>query len=447
MNIEAVDSVIAEHFKPDEPGTAVAIIKDGEVIHRAEYGLANMEWGIPITPDTVFRLGSLTKQFTAVAVMMLQDQGKLRIDDLITKYIPDFPTSGHEVTIHHLLSSTSGIWSHTNHPDVYKRCRQDLTPREIAEEFWNHPFEFKPGTRWNYSNSGYILLGMIIEQVSGVTYADFMRTHLFEPLSMNQSGYLYNGPIVPKRASGYEKDQKGFRNAGPISMTYPYAGGALGSTLNDLILWDRALSENYLISADTLAQMHRSVLLADGTDAGYGYGWFTGQYRGMPLVHHGGGIHGFVNYILRFYQPALTVIMLTNRADRDWLSVAKQVTRSVLGLPDAPTEPVDLRDVPANRYAGTFEVKAQNRSIEITYENGNYYCKGNAITVIQPIHKTVIKPITETQFYRVDDPDNTLDFGDEVDGRFSRVSFNLAMFSSLIGDRVPEEEEIPVPAS
>lgn len=436
MTLEAVDSVIAQHFHPDEPGTAVAILKDGEVIHRAGYGLANMEWGMPITPDTVFRLGSLTKQFTAVAVMLLQDQGKLRVADPITTYLPDFPTSGYDVTLHHLLSNTSGIWNHTAHPDVYKRCRQDLTPREIAAEFWDHPFEFKPATRFEYSNSGWILLGMVIEQVSGMRYADFMRTHLFEPLGMSQSCYLYNAPIIPKRASGYEKDASGFRNAGPISMMYPYAGGALGSSLDDLIVWDRALSENRLIAADTLAQMHRSAVLADGSAAGYGYGWFAGEYRGMPLVHHGGGIHGFVNYILRFQKPALTVIMLTNRAERDWLDVTKQVARSVLNLPDAPTEPIDLRDVPVERYTGTYEVEDQRRTIEITCENGAFYCKGSAIHVIQPIYKTLITPISATQFYRADDPDNVVIFSDEVDGRFSQVMFNPAMFAPLIGRRV-----------
>ena len=186
--IPAIAALIQEQIKVGEPGAAVAVVQDGVVVHRQGYGLANLEWQIPIQPDTVFRLASITKQFTATAILMLQEQGKLRVDDPLTKFLPTYPTSGHEIQVHHLLNHTSGIKSYTSIEGWFpNKIVHDMTPQALCDAFAQIPFDFKPGTQYLYNNSGYHLLGMIIEQVSGVSYAQFMQENIFQPLGMHHS--------------------------------------------------------------------------------------------------------------------------------------------------------------------------------------------------------------------------------------------------------------------
>lgn len=427
----AVDHVASQQFAPNKPGAAILVSRGGEVVHRAGYGLANMEWGIANMPDTVFRLGSMTKQFTAVAIMVLEEQGRLHIDDPINHYLPDFPTGGHEITLHHLLTHTSGIWNHTNHPDVMKRCRQDLNPREIAEEFWNHPLDFEPGTHWSYSNSGYILLGMIIEHVAGMTYANFLQTTIFKPLGMAQSYYMDHSRIIPKRASGYDGTGDEFRNAGWLSMSYPYAGGAVGSTIDDLARWDQALAKNQLISGEALARLRTPVRLADGSISSVGCGWFIYDYRSMQVVSHSGDIHGFSSNMLHIPASQVTIAVLLNRTDLDKARLCRMILHAIMGLDDAQESPtVELDDIDTGRYTGQYHLQF-GITLEVIDDSGTLSLKepGNP----------QIKPISETQFYRADDPDTLITFGNELGGRFTRLVMSPPLFPQLIGYRVDED--------
>ena len=272
-----------------------------------------MELGVPLEPKHVFRLGSITKQFTAVAILMLAEEGKLSLDDDITEHLPGYPTGGHRITIEDLLHHTSGIVSYTGMPEWRVLIREELEPDSLIAIFRDQPLEFEPGTEWSYSNSGYALLGRIIEVASGEGYAEFIRSRIFEPLGMADSYYGDPSRIIPNRAEGYERTETGWRNDDYLSMSSPYAAGALLSTVDDLDRWYDALEAGTLVEPALLDQAYTSARLADGRHAGYGYGWTIGDIAGYRSIEHGGGIPGFLTHALRVPQEDLLVIVLTNR--------------------------------------------------------------------------------------------------------------------------------------
>src|SRR5258706_3223467 len=247
-----IDQIVRQEIDLQGPGVAIAVVKDGKPVHIEGYGVANLEWDCPIRPDTVFRLASITKQFTATAIMLLERQGKLRLDDEVTTYLPDYPTHNQTITITHLLNHTSGIKSYTS-LDTFltENAKKDMGPGEVLAYFKDLPLEFKPGTRFLYNNSGYHLLGLIIEKIAEMSYEQFIQQHIFQPLDMHHSYYMHNETIIPRRASGYAKTQEGYRQADYLNMMLPYAAGSLGSTVEDLIRWDATLREGRLLDATT----------------------------------------------------------------------------------------------------------------------------------------------------------------------------------------------------
>ena len=309
-----IDALLQKVYKADEPGASVLVKKQGQVLFRKGYGLADMELGIPVEPDMVFRLGSITKQFTAVAILMLAEQGKLSLQDDITKFLPDYPTQGKAITVEHLLTHTSGIKSYTDLPEWLPLMRKDMTLKEIIDLFKDKPMEFLPGERWKYCNSGYILLGAIIEKVSSETYEAFLQKYIFDPLGMKHSYYGSTSRIIPRRIPGYSKGKTGFENATYISMTQPYAAGSLLSSVDDLAIWNEALLSGKLIKRETLEKAFTPNKLKDGTTTGYGYGWFISNYEGHRIIEHGGGIMGFTTYALLLPEDQAFVVLLTNSA-------------------------------------------------------------------------------------------------------------------------------------
>mgnify|MGYP001613008947 FL=1 len=309
----AMDSLLTASYRPDEPGAAVIVVKDGKTILRKGYGLADLELGVRIEPDMIFRLGSVTKQFTAVAVLMLAEEGKLALDDPITKFLPGYPTHGQTITIEHLLTHTSGIKSYTELPEWLKLWRQDLSLGELIALFKDQPPDFAPGAKWSYSNSGYILLGAVIEKVSGMSYADFVRKRLFEPLGMKHTMVGSTERVIQRRVPGYSKTTDGFLNAAYLSMTQPYAAGSLISSVDDLALWDAALYGERLVKRSSLERAWTPYVLASGDTTGYGYGWMMTTVQGHPCVEHGGGINGFATAVMRLPQDHVYVAVLSNR--------------------------------------------------------------------------------------------------------------------------------------
>ncbi len=310
--VKKINTFLENIYPANEPGAAVLAVKDGKIILRKGFGMANLELGIPIKPEMVFRIGSITKQFTAVAIMKLAEEGKLSINDDIKKYLPDYPTHGHKITIHHLLNHTSGIKSYTNVQEILSLMRKDMKPAELIDLFKKQPMDFAPGEQFLYNNSGYFLLGAIIEKVSGKSYEAYIDENIFKPLGMSSSYYDSSTRIIPLRASGYEKEKDEITNTDYLSMTLPYAAGSLASTVDDLYRWYQALEAGKVLSQKSLEQMYTPTELNNGKTHDYGYGWSLGTSFGEKIIEHGGGINGFITDALRVPGKKVFVTVLTN---------------------------------------------------------------------------------------------------------------------------------------
>jgi CubicO group peptidase (beta-lactamase class C family) len=306
------------------PGVSLAILRDGRIIKAQGYGFANLELRASATKDTVYEIGSITKQFTAAAVMALVEDGKLHLDDSIAKYFPEAPQTWDGITIRHLLTHTSGIQNHVAVPhwlDVFRtNLAFETTPTrdDLLKMFFKLPLEFQPGETWAYDNTGYYLLGIVIEKVSGKSYWQFLDERIFKPLGMNATRNTDPQPIVPSRASGYEWKNDHFENRPILLPSIGYSAGSLLSTVEDMVKWDAALYSEKLLKKSSLDQMWTPAVTKDRADApfNYGFGWFIDNYRGHRLVQHSGGTPGFSSVIYRFLDDKLTIIILTNHSDR-----------------------------------------------------------------------------------------------------------------------------------
>lgn len=328
-----IDS-LAEATLADGMVASLAIgVKHGDDLLMAKgYGMADLENAVPAKAETVYRIGSITKQFTSAAIMQLFEEGKIGLDDSMTRYLPDFPTQGHEVTIRHLLTHTSGIQSYTGMEGWSANQVFDLTEEEQIDLFKNEPFNFAPGEEFLYNNSGYFLLGVIIGKVSGEGYRGYLKTHLFEPLGLTGSSYCDEGPLIPWRAEGYEVVDGEILNDRYLSMNLPGAAGALCSTVPDLLAWTEALTSGQVVSPASFAQMITPFTLNDGSQTGYGFGLGVGDVDGNPVVSHGGGINGFVTSLADFPAADLHVVVLSNTPGRHPGQVMQTIAGWALGL-------------------------------------------------------------------------------------------------------------------
>ena len=355
------DQVLSAAYPADQPGAAALVIQNGKVVLRKGYGLANLDLGVPVSPDMVFELGSITKQFTAASILLLQERGQLRVEDDITRYLTDYPTHGETITIEHLLTHTSGIPSYTGLPEWISRVREDMTLQTLIALFKDKPLEFKPGEKWAYNNSGYILLGAIIEKVSGKSYEQFVEEEIFGKLGMKSSRYGHAREVVPRRASGYSRDGDGFRNAEYLSMTQPYAAGSLLSTVDDLAIWEKALGSEALLKKASLDRMFTPYKLKAGTNTYYGYGIGATDFEGQRLLEHGGGIFGFVTHMVRVPEKGLLVAILSNNdspeTPPDALSL--RIVAKALGKPLEERKTVQLDAQTLDEYVGVYRFDEQ----------------------------------------------------------------------------------------
>jgi CubicO group peptidase (beta-lactamase class C family) len=326
---ESVDAYLRRLMeKRHIPGVSVAVVRGGEVVLLKGYGLANVELDVPATEDTIYQLASVTKTFTSAAIMLLAEEGKLSLDDRITERLSDLPEAWKDVTARHLLNHTSGIKSYTSVEDFQKSARKDFAPREILDLVANEPLEFAPGEKWRYCNTGYFLLGMLIEEASGKPYGEFMAERVFKPLGMTHTRVNDLRAVIPGRAQGYQWDGKELRNGEYVSPTQPFAAGMLVSSVADLVKWDAALANHTLLDEPVLDQMWTPTRLNNGEEAGYGFGWETSKVNGHRRVSHGGGIPGFSTELARFPDDKLTVIVLTNAEGGH----AGTIARTIAGL-------------------------------------------------------------------------------------------------------------------
>jgi CubicO group peptidase (beta-lactamase class C family) len=350
------DQLFSQAYPADEPGAAVLVMKDGQVLLRKGYGMANLELGVPIRPEMVFELGSITKQFTAAAILKLQERGQLSVSDDVTNYLPDYPTHGQKITIDHLLTHVSGIPSYTGLPEWLPRVREDMTVQQVIDLFKDKPLEFNPGEQWAYNNSAYILLGAVIEKVSGKSYEDFIEQEIFAPLGMKSSRYGHQDEIVPGRVTGYEKGDSGYEIAEYLSMTQPYAAGSLMSTVDDLALWAEALAGGKVIQKASVERMTTPAKLNSGRSTKYAYGLGVTDEGGARIVEHGGGIFGFVTDLLHIPDQRLVIIALSNNTGTETSpgALAYRIARKALGAPWEDRKAVRLDPATLDDYVGVY---------------------------------------------------------------------------------------------
>jgi CubicO group peptidase (beta-lactamase class C family) len=301
-----LDAFIARYHELGLFNGAALVAEGGRPVLRKGYGEANMEWHIPNAPDTRFRLGSMTKQFTAALIMKMVENGQIDLAAPITRYLPDYPKlTGDRITIHQLLNHTSGIPGYTELPEWGASLREPRTPTEFIDIFSRHELLFEPGTKFSYNNSGFFLPGVILEKVSGEHYEQLLRERIFDPLGMRESGYDSTRPLIEKRTAGYDSTLDGYVNTSYLDMGQPYAAGSLYSWVDDLLLWDQALYGNKVLN-DVSKQKMFTPGLGD-----YGYGLFI--HKGaITTIEHGGSINGFNTQITRDIEPRRLYVLLNN---------------------------------------------------------------------------------------------------------------------------------------
>lgn len=341
---------------------SIAVTRGRDTLVMKGYGLADVENDLPATAETVYRIGSVTKQFTSVAIMQLVEQGKLSLDDDVTKYVPNAPTHGRRVLIRHLLNHSSGIPSYTDVGPAFGRVmRLDLSKDSLLATVKNDSLQFEPGSHFYYNNTGYFLLGMVIERVTGKPYGDYLRDVLFVPNGLSSTVYCSTMPLIKRRARGYEGRPTGLVNADYISMDLPYAAGSLCSSVGDLVQWTRLLHSGKLVNATSFASMTTPAKLTSGRPMQYGFGLFMDTVGTHRRIHHGGGINGFISELAYYPDDSLTVVVLSNTAPAPSEQVAENVARAAFGMPflsDRPTPPADL-PIPADeiaRLSGNYKV-------------------------------------------------------------------------------------------
>lgn len=321
-------------------GMSIGVARGDEILLAKGYGYANLEHAVPATGKTVYRIGSITKQFTAAAILLLAEEGEIAFDDPLTKFLPDYPAQGHTVTVRHLLDHTSGIRSVTAMPEFRLEKRQDATHDEILATFKDVPFDFAPGEKFKYNNSGYYLLGVILENVTGETYAGFLQNRVFDPLALKDTCYDSHARIIPGRSSGYARaaGKKEFFNAEYLSMTRPFAAGSLASTVEDLIAWQRGLLKNRILTADSYTLMTTPGELNDGKPTNYGCGVFLQKLDGHPVIRHGGGINGFRSELAYLPESDETIVVLTNTEGAQPNRLADRIARYLFELAGRPSD-------------------------------------------------------------------------------------------------------------
>jgi len=363
-SVARMDEVVRSYVDAKQFMGSVLVARDGKVILSKGYGSANLEWEVPNSPSAKFRLGSITKQFTAACILLLEERGKLKVEDPVKKYMPDAPAAWDKVTIFHLLTHTSGIPSFTGFPDYHSTEATPTTPEQLVARFRDKPLEFQPGEKWNYSNSGYVLLGYLIEKISQQSYSQFVQENIFNPLGMKDSGYDSNTAVILHRASGYSPGDKGISNAGYIDMSIPLSAGGLYSTTEDLLRWEQGLMGGKLLSAASLQKMTTPF------KSDYAFGLAVHTANGHKVIEHNGGIEGFNTALAYYPEDKLTVVVLANLNGGAPESIASNLAALARGEKVVlPSERKEIAVSPAilEKYVGTYELMP-NFDIVVTLE-------------------------------------------------------------------------------
>lgn len=415
-----LDSLISSRYTAVAPGCVVLVADKGKIIYRKAFGLANTKTKAAMQPGMVFRLGSMSKQYTAIATLQLVEKGLIRLSDSIQVYVKDYPHKGYPITIENLLTQSSGIvnFMELNNP---KKERDNYTPAQGVDYFKDEPLKFKPGTQFEYSNSNFFLLGYIIELVSGQTYGNYVEQHLIKPAGLKNTYYLNSGKAIPNMPAGYSRfDKKTWEDAELQNVTMMYATGGLAANAGDVWLWHKALADGKLISKPMLNKAYTAYQPLTGP-AQYGYGWFIKELDGLKTVEHSGSTDGYQTNELYIPERDVFVVALFNgfETDMDWQIITNDVARLVLGT--GLRKELKLSDDSLKRYAGTYQYNAEH-SMVVSFKNHQLY-----VMATNPKDRLPLLPMfaqSATMFYIKEAP---LRFEFQPDGdaqKFKLVTYN-----------------------
>ncbi|WP_374585859.1 serine hydrolase [Pseudoduganella sp.] len=362
---QRIDAALAPMFKPDWPGATVIVTRDGKPVFRKAYGLADLPAKTAMQPDMQLRMGSISKQFTAVGILQLAEQGKLSLQDDVRKHLPDFPDKGRVVTLEHLLHHTSGIPNYTELKAMRNLPKENVAIQQVYGMFRDEALEFAPGEQHKYSNSGYFLLGMVIEKVSGMPYHDYVAKNIFEPLGMRDTAHEGNERSAKRRIKGYRLAGKEIVPVADIDVKIAYAAGGLVTTVDDMARWDAAVSGGKLLQAATWRQAFTACSLPQGAPCHYGYGWNIGTLAGHRMVHHGGSIPGFTAQALRLPDDKVFVAVLTNGNGGavNTPVIAYKTAAIAIGQPFPDYKPLALAPQALDAFVGTYVGAGQTRRV------------------------------------------------------------------------------------
>lgn len=387
-----IDKILSNQFKTNETGVSALVAKNGKVIYRKAFGKANLELDVNMTSENVFQIGSITKQFTAVSILMLLEEGKLNLEDDITKFIPDYPTKGKKITVHHLLTHTSGIKSYTSMREFGNVVTMHKTPLEFINFFKNEPMDFDPGEKYLYNNSGYFILGYIIEKISGMSYQKFIKERIFDKIEMNSSYYGSHTKLIKNRAAGYQKGET-FSNAQYISLTLPYAAGSIMSTVDDMLKWQNAIHENTFIKETTKKLAFKNYTLNDGSKINYGYGWSVNEINNVATIEHGGAIPGYLSMGVFVPSENVYVIVFSNCGCQSPTNTALEIAALAINKPMFDeAKIVSLSEKELKKWVGTYQFD-NNVLREITLEGKQLYSKRKGSP-----QRFMIYPTSKTSF-------------------------------------------------
>jgi CubicO group peptidase (beta-lactamase class C family) len=369
--VSTLDSLTRAHTADSlVPGVAVGVVHRGDTLLLGGYGVADLEWDVPMADDAVFEIGSVTKQFTAALILRLAEQGRLDLDADITTYLPDYDTQGRHIPVRRLLDHTSGIRGYTELPFFGDFMMRELPRDSLVERFQHEPVDFEPGTAQIYNNSAYFLLGVIIEKVAGEPYETYVQNHIFQQVGMSRSRYCDEHAVVARRAHGYDQGEKGLERKGYLDHLWPYSAGSLCSTAGDLVRWNQALHGGRVLTQASYEDMTTPDPLNDGTLIRYGMGLGISDDNGRRVISHGGGINGFLSDARYYPDHDLIVVVLQNSAAQTGPDVlARALARAVIGPGVEPVAGTFTGDL--HKLAGTFRGPSRGRELTIDVATGD----------------------------------------------------------------------------
>lgn len=397
--VARMDQVAQSYVEDNQFMGSAFVSKNDTILLDKGYGYANLEWQISNSPSTKFRLGSITKQFTAAAILLLEETGKITLDDPVKKYMPDTPASWDKITLFHLLTHTSGIPNYTAFPEFSTMTTRSKTPEQQIDVFRNRPLDFDPGSNYAYNNSGYVLLGYLIEKISGQPYHDFITNAIFKPLNMHDSGYDTHAAIISQRASGYDLTPNGFQNADYLDMSLPYSAGSLYSTTHDLYQWVNSLMNGKIISMASVKKMTTPF------KNNYGFGVIINSMDGYQIILHAGGINGFNTILIHSPEDNLTVAVLSNLNTIGYVgqNIAfklVKLARNINVILPSERNGIILPSESLLKFTGTYQLKSTNMSYSSKIKNAIISVENKHLIVqVENQPKILLYPESNNTFF------------------------------------------------